>query len=302
MPFFVEHRRTSPNTLKARYGDPVVLDVTSRGPEPWLRFSPYYPHGPIPIPFSPGQVGASVEGIWQGLKVFEQADVDRNVIGVTTMKGIKRSIRRFGQVLGHRAGLDGDRLLPYGEARKQIYLPCYRFVLETCVADLVDELERLSRAGPVVLLDFQTNGDVENLATPLSHAALVKRYVEGDWPGTERILHWSESIDPNVKQSQWYVETEPRVSAALKAQVVALVGEGDPARAMRKLEETGVPWANSKGWVMAHVPPSRPRPAPISCPYCGKLLRTMIAKQCLECGMDWHDPNNVVRHSAAGPD
>jgi hypothetical protein len=34
MPLFVEHRRTSLKTLKARYGDPVVLDVTSRGPEP----------------------------------------------------------------------------------------------------------------------------------------------------------------------------------------------------------------------------------------------------------------------------
>ncbi len=35
--------------------------------------------------------------------------------------------------------------------------------------------------------------------------------------------------------------------------------------------------------------------APIPCPHCGEPLRTPLAKQCLSCGMDWHDPANVVR-------
>jgi hypothetical protein len=36
------------------------------------------------------------------------------------MKGIKRTARTFGKVRGHRAGLAGDRLLPYAEARRVI--------------------------------------------------------------------------------------------------------------------------------------------------------------------------------------
>lgn len=48
-----------------------MLDVTSKGPEPWQRFSPFYAHGGIPVPFSVGLAGVSIEGIWQGLKVFE---------------------------------------------------------------------------------------------------------------------------------------------------------------------------------------------------------------------------------------
>ena len=32
------------------------------------------------------------------------------------------------------------------------------------------------------------------------------------------------------------------------------------------------------------------------CPYCGRLLATHRAKQCLTCSMDWHDPQNVVCH------
>src|SRR5438445_5621679 len=56
--------------IEARYPGAAVVDVTSRGPEPWVRFSPFYPHGGIPVPYSPGVESESVEGIWQALKVF----------------------------------------------------------------------------------------------------------------------------------------------------------------------------------------------------------------------------------------
>ena len=38
-----------------------------------------------------------------------------------------------------------------------------------------------------MLLDYETNGDVEDMPTPLSHAALVKRYLEDDWPAEARV-------------------------------------------------------------------------------------------------------------------
>jgi hypothetical protein len=165
--------------VEAAWPGAVVLDVTSRGEEPWVRFSPFYPHGDIPVPFSDGVTGASVEGIWQALKVFEGVDVDPSRLGITSMRGIKRTVRKYGPVRGHRAGLEGDGLLPYGRARKEIYLPAYRWVLENKVADLVEELRGL---GEVVLLDYGVNGDVDDLSAPLSHAALVGRFVEGRWP------------------------------------------------------------------------------------------------------------------------
>src|SRR5690348_4260094 len=125
----VVSRRAPPSTLASRFGaSAVLLDLTSRGPEPWVRFSPFYPHGGIPVPFSPGTTAASVEGIWQGLKVFEREDVDPARFAITTMRGIKRSARQHGRVLGHRAGVSGDRgdrLLAYAEARRAIYLPTY---------------------------------------------------------------------------------------------------------------------------------------------------------------------------------
>src|SRR4051794_32000310 len=30
------------------------------------------------------------------------------------------------------------------------------------------------------------------------------------------------------------------------------------------------------------------------CPHCGRLLRNPKARQCFECGTDWHDPEKVV--------
>ncbi|SDG25302.1 hypothetical protein SAMN05216553_106405 [Lentzea fradiae] len=155
----------------------VVVDVTSRGPDPWVRFSPFYPHGDIPVPLSPGVTSASVEGLWQALKVFEGADVDRSKLAVTSMKGLKRTVRRFGPVRGHRAGLAGERLLGYLSARREIYLPAYRWVLENRLQAEVAQLRELTRSEDVVLLDYTTNGDVQDLSTPLSHAALIAEHL-----------------------------------------------------------------------------------------------------------------------------
>jgi len=177
VPLSVASRRS-----RAGHPDALVLDVTSRGPEPWVRFSPFYPHGGIPVPMTPGVTSQSVEGIWQALKVFERADVDRRKLDITTMRDVKRTTRRFGRVLGHRAGLEGTELLPYREARERIYLPSYRWVLEHRLAALVEELRALCRAGEVVLLDYTVNGDVADESRPLSHAALIVQYADHRWP------------------------------------------------------------------------------------------------------------------------
>ena len=81
----------------------------------------------------------------------------------------------------------------YIEARKQIYIPTYRWVLENKVASIVERLKRASEEGKtIVLLDYDTNADVENGKTPLSHASLVKAYVEGVYPYGEKKLEEKE--------------------------------------------------------------------------------------------------------------
>lgn len=183
MPVVVESRRKKLATIEKQWPGAVVLDVTSKGVEPWVRFSPFYPHGGIPIPNTQGQTAQSVEGLWQGLKVFEREDIDPSKWAITTMSGIKRAGKSRGAVRGHRFGVGSEVLLGYRDARFRIYLPAYLWVLENHLGVEVKGLRRLAAAGPLVLLDYETNCDVEDLSSPLSHAGLVKCYLEGNWPG-----------------------------------------------------------------------------------------------------------------------
>jgi hypothetical protein len=114
--------------------------------------------------------------------VFEHEDIDPSRWEISDMRGIKRAGRTRGKVLGHRFGVGSDRLLGYRDARYQIYLPAYRWVLENRLAAEVKRLQDESKRRAVVLLDYEVNGDVEDLSRPLSHAALVKCYLEGKWP------------------------------------------------------------------------------------------------------------------------
>jgi hypothetical protein len=182
MPVHIESRRKKLSTIEKGWPGALILDVTSKGNKPWVRFSPFYPHGGIPIPNTPNSFSQSVEGLWQGLKVFEHEDIEPCRWEITTMKGIKRAVGKRGKVLGHRYGVGSPVLLGYRDARWRIYLPAYRWVLENRLADEVGRLRAEVTSRDVVLLDYEVNQDVENLSKPISHAALIKLYLEAKWP------------------------------------------------------------------------------------------------------------------------
>ena len=184
----IESKRRKRENILKKYPDAVIADVTSQATDGLVKLSPFYPHGGIPVPFSEGYTAMCVEGIWQGLKVFETADVDVNMFANDTMKNIKRTVRRFGKPLGHRKGVKGTELLGYIEARKQIYLPAYKWVLENKVANIIERLREASKTKTIVLLDYTTNCDIDNPKTPLSHAFLIKAYSEGLYPFGDKKL------------------------------------------------------------------------------------------------------------------
>lgn len=173
----VESRRKSIDKLKDIYPGCRIVDVTSRAEDEYVKFSPFYPHGGIPVPFTPGVFSKSVEGIWQGLKVFESTGVDAKKFQNDSMKNLKRTVRKFGPVRGHQKGMSTSELLDYLTARRKIFLPAYEFVLREKTADLVKILRIESQHREVVLLDYETNCDIENLRKPLSHAGLIKRFI-----------------------------------------------------------------------------------------------------------------------------
>lgn len=188
----VESKRKKLEGLKKKYPDAIIADVTSKSNNALRKLSPFYPWGDIPIPYTPNMVATCVEAVWQGLKVFENADVNIETFRNETMRGLKRTTNKYGKILGHRRGVNGHVLFGYLEARKRIYIRTYRWMLEHKAFDIIKRIRVASTSKTIILLDYNTNCDVNNLSKPLSHAFLVKAYVEGLFPFEdvkEKIIH-----------------------------------------------------------------------------------------------------------------
>ena len=104
-----------------------------------------------------------------------------------TIKNIKRTVRKYGKPLGHRKGVNGKELLGYIEARKQIYIPTYQWVLENKVSTIIERLKEAGKTKTIILLDYNTNCDVDDPSKPLSHAFLIKAYVDGIYPYGDKL-------------------------------------------------------------------------------------------------------------------
>ena len=191
----IASKRCERENLLKRFPGAIIADVTSQATDGLVKLSPFYPHGDIPVPFSEGYTAASVEGIWQGLKVFAQEDVDLSLFANTTMKQLKRTARKHGLVLGHRKGVKGTEILGYVEAKHQIYIPTYRWMLEHKAMYIIERLRKASQTQTIILLDYNTCCEVDELTKPLSHAYLVKAYAEGLYP-------YSDALEGNPSNTQ----------------------------------------------------------------------------------------------------
>ena len=178
----IESKRKKQENILKKYPGALIVDVTSKATDGLVKLSPFYPHGDIPVPFSQGYTATCVEAVWQGLKVFEDEDVDVKMFLNDTMKDIKRTVRKHGWVLGHRRGVHGTEILGYVEAKHQIYIPAYRWMLEHRAMYIIERLRKASETKTIVLLDYNTCCNVDDETKPLSHAYLVKAYAEGLYP------------------------------------------------------------------------------------------------------------------------
>ncbi len=59
----VQNRRRKIENIKKEFPNSLIIDVTSRGEMPMVKFSPFYPIGNIPIPYSINKVSQSVKGV-----------------------------------------------------------------------------------------------------------------------------------------------------------------------------------------------------------------------------------------------
>ena len=182
----VANKKRKIEKIKEENPGAYILDVTSSSEQYEGKIlSPFYPHYRIPIPGDSKTVTAAcVEAIWQGLKVFENEGIDLAMFRNDTMKNIKRTVRKFGKPLGHQYGVFSKELLGYDDAKRLIYIPAYKYVLENvpAVKRSLDKIRTILETRDVVLLDYNLNPDNADKSKPLSHAELIKMYLEGRSP------------------------------------------------------------------------------------------------------------------------
>lgn len=182
---YIENKKRKVEKIQGEYPNAIILDITSNSEIQDAKIlSPFYPHRNIPIPFTEELKATCVEAIWQGLKVFEDADVDFATFRNDTMRDLKRTVKKYGIPKGHRKGAYGKELLGYFEARMLIYLPTYKWVLDNVpkVHHVIERIKEQNKVQDIILLDYNTNIDFRDASKPLSHAGLVKLYIEERYP------------------------------------------------------------------------------------------------------------------------
>ena len=120
------------------------------------------------------------------------------------MSNLKRTVKSFGKPLGHRYGTNDTLILGYIEARIKIFIPAYIWVLNNKLQLLVEELKTLSSQKDLILLDFEVNDDIINPLKPLSHAYILKCYIENNLPNTKELI---ELFDKHKNDSK-YIKKE----------------------------------------------------------------------------------------------
>ena len=203
MKIYVVNKKSKLENIIKKYPNADILDITSSSEYRNLRIlSPFYPHKNIPIPGMPNRTATCVEAIWQGLKVFEDCDVDYETFLNDTMKDIKRSVRKYGKPLGHRYG---DKIINYADARWLIYIPTYLYMLENfqVVKDTLQKMRDKLQGKDIVLLDYNTNCNISDYSKPLSHAGLVKLYLENKYPNIANRSKY-ETLVEESKSKKYY--------------------------------------------------------------------------------------------------
>jgi hypothetical protein len=89
---------------------------------------------------------------------------------------------------------------------------------------------------------------------------------------------------------------EKPISPEAETELRTLVLAGQTIQAIKRYRElAGCGLAEAHAWVEGLRFEHFPRRPTVPCPYCGESLRTDVARQCVSCGMDWHNPDHVVK-------
>lgn len=141
------------------------INVSSRGDSIYKILSPFShsKNYKIPVPGQEHIRADSVEGIWQGLKLF---------YGITDISQFSgRAQKRKGMP---DAFLFGKDQIGYIDARHKIYQPAYIYhLVNNALPKIADDLESRLQKGDVKIHDVEKNPHIDNEQKSYSHASLA---------------------------------------------------------------------------------------------------------------------------------
>lgn len=160
-----------------KYQNVIIVDLTTiYGGNIFDKLSPYYPHGGIPIPNTPNLYQSSVNKVWQELCIKKNSNLNKS--------GYKNIM--------FRKGLNINEYWSYTEARREIFIPLYCWMLENKAFNIVEYLRKRTLKSTIVIIDKSTNCNIDNIDEPLSCAFLLKAYIEGTEPYQDAIKEVTE--------------------------------------------------------------------------------------------------------------
>ena len=134
----------------------------------------------------------------------------------------------------------------YADAKRLIYIPAYKYVLDNVpeVQNIIQRIKKQSEISDIVLLDYNLNPDNRDASKPLSHAELVKMYIEDRYPEKEEDFRpWTEEELAQLKKAKLKTKSpEAREISASELkdftdEIVAILNEEEitTARLTKKL-------------------------------------------------------------------
>ena len=159
-----------------KYQDAIIVDITNTNEKNEFRkLSPLYSHGDIPLPNTTNICSKSINEVWQRLCINGKNESSYYNV-------------RF------RKGIGINDFWDYIDARKNILIPIYCWMLENKAYDIVENLRSVPSAKTVVIIDKTINSDINNLREPFSCAFLLKSYIEGTGPYKDAIVEIEECV------------------------------------------------------------------------------------------------------------
>ena len=93
MSIVIESKRKELSTQEKMYPSAIIVDVTSHSGTEKVKFSLFYPHGGILMPFIDEAVSISVEGIWQGVRSpWVVVDEERETVLISGIRFVKSDL------------------------------------------------------------------------------------------------------------------------------------------------------------------------------------------------------------------